>query len=295
MHSTLLWTACCFLTGLLPYCVCLVWVSPLRCCHPQIDPEIRSCCSVNVVCRTLLFVSSAGPVSLKPPSCRFKLQWCFLLPRRKWRMIRGLMLLQGKSGSGSLECIQEHHWCVPDFPGCHKICEASLYLWNKNRYIHTSMETNAGRRGGDSSWIAIIQHQRLILATEIAISCQLSGLCQWLWLCGDSKGEPAEPAHCILAERVSASKNTDAEGKSARSLSTRSPSKKWSQKKKARLQSWKKGQGGNYMATMFILQTPWASKKAAPRHKRRSRKCSLSLCLSHTHTCKIDKIWYFLI
>lgn len=293
MHSTLLWTACFFLTGLLPYCVCLVWVSPLRCCHPQIDHEIQSCCSVNVVCRTLLFVSSAGPVSLQPPSCRFKLQWCFLLPRRKWRMIRGLMLLQGKSGSGSLECLQEHHWCVPDFPGCHKMCEASLYLWNKNCYIHTSMETNAGRRGWDSSWIAIIQHQRLILATEIAISCQLSGLCQWLWLCGDSKGEPAEPAHCILAERVSASKNTDAEGKSARSLSTRSPSKVITEKKSSTAVSEKRTGWKLHGHNVHLADTLSVKEGCSTSQTEKQEMFPLSLSL--THTCKIDKIWYFLV
>lgn len=105
------------------------------------------------------------------------------------------------------------------------------------------METDTGRRQGVSSWIAIIQHQRLMLATKIAISCQLTGLCQWLWLCGDSEGEPAEPADCILAERVSAVKNTDADSKSARSLSTRSPSNEVITEEKAQLQSRKKGTG----------------------------------------------------
>lgn len=164
-HSTLLWTACCLIIRLFLYCVCWVWVSTLRRFCPQINAKIWSCYSMNAVCRTLLFVSSAGLVSLKLPSgC------CDGVPAPQ-------VMIWITWVRSSTWCPHEHHRCLSDFPRCYKICERSLL--NKSCCIDTKMEKNAGRRGGVSSWTAIIPHQRLIPTTEIAIFCQLTGLCQW--------------------------------------------------------------------------------------------------------------------
>lgn len=151
-------------------------------------------------------------------------------------------------------CPQEHYRCVPDFPGCDKICEISLCVCETRIVTFTQgFETNVASSGGVSSWIAIIQHQSLTLTTEITISCQLPGLCQWLWLCGYSKGEPAETAHCILAERFSASKN----------IYKINLNEVVTWKRKAQKQSQKQGQDG---------------------HNHHKWRCSLSLLsLSHTH------------
>lgn len=211
-------------------------------------PPIWSCYSVNVACHICflglglsLFLSSYPHVILNCGSVLF----CHG-GNRGWSVGRcccnaGLILGRSSEVANLKSSGTSLKWS--------RFFRMSYNMWNKSVsvkqecYIPTRMETNAGRRGGLSSWIAIIQHQRLTLATEIAISCQLTGLCQWLWLCGDSEGEPAKPAHCILAERVSTSKNTDADGKSARLLSTRSPSHEVITEEKARLQSRKKGTG----------------------------------------------------
>lgn len=163
-----------------------------------------------------------------------------------------MLLLQGKSGSGSNDqgCPSD---VLRNISGAFQIFQdVTKYVKQvcvsvKSKLLHSHEDKHRQERV--RSWTAIIQHQRLALATF----CQLSGLGQWL--CGDSKGKPAELAYLILAERVSTSKNTDQTASQCAQYLQDHPNEVIAEKR-ARLQFQKKGQGGKNMATTFISQTP---------------------------------------
>lgn len=154
-------------------------------------------------------MSTVGPVSLKLPSCCFKLRRHSLVPQRwcccKASQDLGQMTKVSHLMSSGTSAVRSRFSRMSQ-----NMWNKSVCLWNQNCYIHT--RTNTGRRGLDHGQLS---SNIKGLHSPLAIFCQLSGLGQWL--CGDSKGKPAELAYLILSEKYRP------DGKSVCSLFTRSP------------------------------------------------------------------------